>query len=470
MSSLQSTGSDFGSVISDLKQRYGLQYVYAWHAMGAFWGGLGLNDSEMTKYNPQLLHPTPLPGILEADPAVNWIQPVLCGVSLPMDPTQLHHDMHAYLKGCGVDGVKVDVQGTIGLAGSADGGGAALAAAYHKSLEASVKTHFPGNHLINCMCHSTEDCYNWEDSNLARVSDDFYPLNVASHTSHIANCGYNTLFLGELAVPDFDMFHSQHPAAVLHATARAISGGPVYVSDRPGCHDFELLKRLVLPDGSVLRCHLPGRPTADTLFCDVTNDETTALKLWNVNAVTGVVGVFNIQGSSFSRKHRKFYTHNPSPPTLTAWVKPGDVAPLAGAAELYCLYSDALGTFNIVEESEGLNIVVPPATSDVVVVAPVVRAGPAVLFAPIGLTNLFNAGGAVESLKVDADGAEGGLRCEMEIRGCGSFLAFVSHCPAAVLIDGAPVDMAYDATLKALRFQIKVEEGHSMRQQCVIKF
>jgi raffinose synthase len=170
------------------------------------------------------MHPYYVFILQEADPAIAWIQPVLCGLSLPLNPTLLHSDMHSYLASCGIDGVKVDVQGTIGLAGSGAGGGAALAGAYHASLEASVKEHFPGNHLINCMCHSTEDVYAWEGTNLARVSDDFYPTRPASHTSHIANCAYNTLFLGEMAVPDFDMFHSRHPAALLHATARAISG------------------------------------------------------------------------------------------------------------------------------------------------------------------------------------------------------------------------------------------------------
>lgn len=55
--------------------------------------------------------------------------------------------------------MKVDVQGMIGLAGSVVNGGPSLASVYHASLEQSAKTHFPGNHLINCMCHSTEDVY-----------------------------------------------------------------------------------------------------------------------------------------------------------------------------------------------------------------------------------------------------------------------------------------------------------------------
>lgn len=75
------------------------------------------------------------------------------------------------------------------------------------------------------------------------------------------------------------MFQSKHPAAQAHAAARAVSGAAVYVSDYPGVHDFDLLKKLVLADGTVLRARLPGRPTADCLFTDVLRDGKTALKV-----------------------------------------------------------------------------------------------------------------------------------------------------------------------------------------------
>ncbi len=71
---------------------------------------------------------------------------------------------------------------------------------------------------------------------------------------------------------------SKHPAAELHAAARVLSGGGVYVSDAPGQHDTALLKRLVLPDGTILRALRPGRPTRDTLFRDVLQDGKSLLK------------------------------------------------------------------------------------------------------------------------------------------------------------------------------------------------
>ena len=49
-----------------------------------------------------------------------------------------------------------------------------------------------------------------------------------------------------------------------------------------------------------------GRPTRDTLFADVNRDGVTALKVWNRNTVTGVLGLFNAQGSRWDRATRKF--------------------------------------------------------------------------------------------------------------------------------------------------------------------
>jgi hypothetical protein len=44
-------------------------------------------------------------------------------------------------------------------------------------------------------------------------------------------------------------------------------------SDKPGNHDFKILRKLVLPDGSVLRARYAGRPTRDCLFEDPVMDK-----------------------------------------------------------------------------------------------------------------------------------------------------------------------------------------------------
>ena len=63
----------------------------------------------------------------------------------------------------------------------------------------------------------------------------------------------------------------------MHAAARAISGGSVYVSDFPGIHDYDILRQLVLPDGTILRGLLPGRPTRRCLFSDVLRNNQSLL-------------------------------------------------------------------------------------------------------------------------------------------------------------------------------------------------
>lgn len=70
------------------------------------------------------------------------------------------------------------------------------------------------------------------DTALARSSDDFWPRDTASHTTHIAVNAGNAMFLAALVQPDWDMFHSKHPAALLHATARVVR--PLhYMSSEP---------------------------------------------------------------------------------------------------------------------------------------------------------------------------------------------------------------------------------------------
>ena len=128
------------------------------------------------------------------------------------------------------------------------------------------------------------------------------------------------------------MFQSTHPDAELHAAARAISGGPVYVSDAPDAHSAALLRSLVLPDGSVLRCEHGAKPTRQSLFDDPNADGATALTLWARNAVTGVLGAFNVQGARWDRATRRFVAAADGGPTVGADLRPEMVEGLAPSA------------------------------------------------------------------------------------------------------------------------------------------
>lgn len=44
-------------------------------------------------------------------------------------------------------------------------------------------------------------------------------------------------------------------------------------------HPLQVLRKLVLPDGTILRARLPGRPTRDSLFADPARDGKSLLKV-----------------------------------------------------------------------------------------------------------------------------------------------------------------------------------------------
>lgn len=162
--------------------------------------------------------------------------------------------------------------------------------------------------------------------------------------------------LGEISTSDWDMFSSKHSHAEMHAAARAVSGGPIYVSDSPGNHDPQLLRKLVLSDGTILRPNLPARPTADCLFSDVMSDGVTALKVWSLNDISAVVGIFNVQGSLWDRNQRR-YVHdekNYPPRPVRTKLRPRDVC--GDFTEPMSAFDAAI---EVVESATGMTVSTP---------------------------------------------------------------------------------------------------------------
>ncbi|KAJ6863521.1 hypothetical protein NC652_040147 [Populus alba x Populus x berolinensis] len=329
---------------------------------------------------------------------------------------------------------------------------------------------------------------------VVRASDDFYPRDPVSHTIHIAAVAYNSVFLGEFMQPDWDMFHSLHPAAEYHASARAISGGPIYVSDAPGKHNLELLKKLILPDGSILRARLPGRPTRDCLFSDPARDGVSLLKIWNMNKFTGVLGVYNCQGAAWNSTERKNTFHQTKNEELTGAIRGRDVHLIAEAAmdlnwDGNCaVYSHRTGELITLPYNAALPLSLKVLEHDIFTVTPVKDLAPGFSFAPLGLTNMFNAGGAIDGLKYEVkggaelsnldDGYKGESSCvseqrvencsdelvgkvSMEVKGCGKFGAYSSAKPRKCIVDTNVVEFVYDSDsgLVSLTLDSMPEEG-----------
>lgn len=462
--------SGIKGIVNIAKEKYGLKYVYVWHAITGYWGGVQPKEKEMEQYNSVMTYPKISNGVRENEPTWKTDMLAVQGLGLvnPKKAFNFYDNLHKYLASSGVDGVKVDVQCILETLASGLGGRVELTKQYHQALDSSIARNFNDNGCIACMSHNTDALYCSKQTAVVRASDDFYPRDPVSHTIHIASVAYNSIFLGEIMQPDWDMFHSLHPAAEYHASARAISGGPIYVSDKPGSHDFELLKKMVLPDGSVLRARLPGRPTADCLFNDPARDGVSLLKIWNMNAYGGVLGVYNCQGAAWSVTEKKNAFHETDSVAITGYVRGRDVhlikEAVVGDSDWNgdcVLYGHRSGEVVVLPYNVALPVTLKVLEHEVFVVVPVKEFRNGNRFAPIGLVKMFNAGGAVK--KVVYEEQDDGLVC-LEIKGCGLFGAYSSVRPTKCLLDNIVVDFEYDNESGLLGFVIEdlAEEGQGV--------
>lgn len=179
-----------------------------------------------------------------------------------------------------------------------------------------------------------------------------------------------------------------------------------------------------------------------------------------MNPVNGVVGVFNVQGSSWSRKKRAFHTHDPSPPLLETLVNPTDIntfAQSSSAPQHFVMYSDQARQFALTAHQRNMTVTLKAGKSDVVTIAPVFGIGSEVQVACIGFVNMLNPGAGV--LKVKLDQGQSGRRnavCEMVVKGCGELLMYVSKAPLQVSASGQRLAHTHDTSLRQLSIQLPV--------------
>ncbi|KAK6148249.1 hypothetical protein DH2020_019161 [Rehmannia glutinosa] len=446
-------------LIHDIKENYGLKYVYMWHALAGYWGGVLPSSETLKKYNPKLEYPVQSPGNIGniRDIALDSLEKFGVGVIDPKKIYAFYNDMHSYLANSGVDGVKVDVQNLLETLGAGYGGRVSITKKYHEALDESIENNFRDNNLICCMCHNSDSIFSSKKSATARASEDFMPNEPTFQTLHIASVSFNSLLLGEVVVPDWDMFHSNHTTAEFHGAARALGGCPVYVSDKPGKHDFKILKKLVLSDGSILRAIYAGRPTRDCLFIDPVMDGKSLLKIWNLNKLTGVVGVFNCQGAGSWPMKPAPESNQTATGSISGRVSPLDVEFLEEiAGETWsgdcAMYAFNTGTLSRVPKNKTVEVSLGVLECEIFTVSPIKLFNGNVHFAPIGLINMYNSGGAVEDCSF-----EDVIR--VKARGSGLFGAYSSKKPSCCKVDKMDREFCYSSENGLLTVNLQSDSG-----------
>jgi raffinose synthase len=265
------------SAAKNLKERHGINWVGVWHAFMGYWGGVN-PEGELAKTMKEFLYSTNSNKLIPYPEASKGFG--------------FWDAWYTELKKEGIDFVKVDGQSAVNnflIHNEAVGKSARES---HKALEAAVGIHFD-NCIINCMGMALENIWNRPISSVSRNSDDFVPGEEISFKEHALQNSYNSYFHGNFYWGDWDMFWTNHNEDVQNSVLRAISGGPVYFSDRVGNTDPSTIFPLVMKDGKLLRGDRPGLPTIDSLFRNP-NEEKVPLKVWNTVGESGIVAAFNI--------------------------------------------------------------------------------------------------------------------------------------------------------------------------------
>lgn len=268
--------------VMDVKEQYSLD-IGIWHPISGYWYGIN-PEGALAKRYPELLEYT-IPGIYPDGPRLMH--------SFNKKKVEKYYDLqYKFYKDCGADFVKVDNQGSTVRFSYFKGGLGEVSKNLHRAVEKATRKYFNGA-IINCMGMPNENFWNRTYSNVNRFSGDFLPENRKWFVDHILQCSYNSFSQGTVYTGDWDMFWSDDAQAKKNAVLRALSGGPVYVSDKLNRSIKDIIMPLVFSDGLVLRLKNHPLIAKDCLFEDARNNKKI-FKLFNTHKDSGILTAFNL--------------------------------------------------------------------------------------------------------------------------------------------------------------------------------
>lgn len=270
--------------IDKIKNEYSVEYVGVWHTISGYWEGVA-PDSQIAKDYEDALFAYGS-GVLSPD-------------SNPDKGFKFWDAFHSYLADCGVDFVKVDNQSSTNDFVSSSMTIADSVIGIHEGLERSVNKNF-GAKIINCMGMSAENVLSRPGSAMNRNSNDFFPKDD-NFPSHILQNLFNSFWHSCIMHCDFDMWWSEAGLSnpKQSGVLRAISGGPVYVSDRIDETNADNIFPVCGKDGDICRLDNVAKPTLDCVYSD-SRTNGKLLKACNNSADNIALAVFNISGKAIS--------------------------------------------------------------------------------------------------------------------------------------------------------------------------
>ena len=273
------------SPLLDLRRADGVRWMGLWLNFNGYWAGVA-GDNEMGDLNEQLM-PVDIPVTAgEGRPALAPKQDFLSSVAF-------FDAMIGAARQAGFDFVKVDNQakGLRAYLGTPHPVRAAVNNS--QALELACARHMDG--LLNCMAHSTTCAFNTRISAVTRCSEDYKVGDLPKARRHLHNSYGNIPWIGQTVWGDHDMFHSNDAVSGrMMAVSKALSGGPIYLSDDPGAFDTGHAAPLCYADGELLRPLAPAAPLPESLLLDPFSDPKPYRVIAPLSGGAAAVAAYNL--------------------------------------------------------------------------------------------------------------------------------------------------------------------------------
>lgn len=250
--------------IASLKKEDGIKWMGIWHHQAGFFKGIDPDNIMGDSLNQNFVNMKNNTYRVKGDSVSQY---------------KFFEALFGYTIRNGFDFVKVDFQGPQFLSYV----GTDNAVYAHGKTNRALETFCENNNLglLNCFAQDLICAFNSKHSIAMRVSQDYRQGKNTAARIQILQCNNNKLWAGQVMYGDHDMFHSDDLTCNrLMAVSKALSGGPVYVSDAPENFINEVITPLCYKDGKLLRPLAPSVPLQESLFSCVMNEK----KLYKVIA------------------------------------------------------------------------------------------------------------------------------------------------------------------------------------------
>jgi hypothetical protein len=326
----------FRKLIEDLKG-LGVELVGLWHTINVHWGGF---EGEVARE-------------LGVDGYRSGFTDSYAPPATMDQAYEFYRRFFSWIRESGFDFVKIDNQWIIHSLYSSDY--TAGLAARNIQLSMQLAAYANGLDILNCMCMAPEDYSYFLLSNAMRVSIDYIPFWKADAKLHTLFSVYNAMLFGNIAYPDYDMFISYDPYAKTHLVARIFSSGPIYITDRyPEKTDADILRKVILPDGRIVRVDKPGLPTRDVVLRDPYNEQVI-LKVASTVKGCIAIALFNIyKGGSILEDYVKL-----------------DILPFEARGGEYLCYRVFDGGYSVIKPGDEVKVSLKELETEILILAPI---------------------------------------------------------------------------------------------------